>query len=131
MKLSLITHGQSVTMINRIPIRCHSHPSYFLRTLFTSRPAPKPNKIRTTALTTLFLISSGLFTVYYLDSRSAIHRYFFTPLLRYTLDAETAHKFALQVLRSGLGPKDWSNDDERLRTQVLSILTSRVYYNFE
>lgn len=64
------------------------------------------------------MLSTGLFAVYYFDARSAIHRYFLTPLLRYTLDAETGHKVAVELLRSGLGPKDPVSDDEKLAFEV-------------
>ncbi|KAI0929571.1 hypothetical protein AcV7_005064 [Taiwanofungus camphoratus] len=64
------------------------------------------------------VISTGLLAVYYFDSRSAIHRYFFTPLLRYALDAESSHKLAVKVIRSGLGPRDTQTDDERLKVEL-------------
>ncbi|SJL06465.1 related to Dihydroorotate dehydrogenase (quinone), mitochondrial [Armillaria ostoyae] len=88
------------------------------RTLFTrSSPIPQ-SPVRTGLYATVFAISTGLFAVYYFDSRSAIHRYVLTPLLRYSLDPETGHKFAVQVLRSGLGPKDVVADDERLKFEL-------------
>lgn len=73
---------------------------------------------RTAGYTALFALSAGLFTAYYLDARSAIHRYVFTPVLRYAFDAETGHKLAVKVLRSGLAPRDLIKDDESLRSQV-------------
>ncbi|KAF9499648.1 hypothetical protein BDN71DRAFT_1441806 [Pleurotus eryngii] len=76
------------------------------------------NPIRTGLYASALVVSTGLFVVYYLDSRSAIHRYFFTPLLRYAFDAETGHKFAVKVLRSGLGPRDVVADDDRLKLQL-------------
>lgn len=94
----------------------------YSRNLFTSRNVPPPNPFRTGAFATLFLVSSGLFAVYYLDARSAIHRYFFTPLIRYGLDAETGHKVAVKVLRTGWGPRDPLPDDERLQVEVSRIL---------
>ncbi|KAK2459703.1 hypothetical protein APHAL10511_008348 [Amanita phalloides] len=65
-----------------------------------------------------FTASVGLLTVYYLDARSAIHEYLLTPILRTTLDPETAHKFSLKVLRSGLAPKDHLPDHNRLAVQL-------------
>lgn len=56
--------------------------------------------------------------MYYLDARSALHRFVFTPLLRNTLDAEKSHRFALSVLKSGLAPRDPLPDDASLRTKV-------------
>jgi hypothetical protein len=79
---------------------------------------PTRSPVRTALYATTFAVSAGLFAVYYFDARSAIHRYFIAPLLRYALDAETGHKVAVKVLRSGLGPRDPLPDDERLRFQV-------------
>lgn len=91
-------------------------PALF-RSLFTRTPPPR-TPIRTGLYATVFVLSAGLFTIYYLDARSAIHRYVFAPLLRYTLDAETGHKVAVQVLKSGLGPRDPVEDDARLKSEV-------------
>jgi dihydroorotate dehydrogenase len=88
------------------------------RSLFTSRPAPTRTPLRTGLYATVFTLSAGLFAVYYFDARSALHRYLITPVLRYGLDAETGHKLAVKVLRSGLGPRDLLVDDERLRSEV-------------
>ncbi|KAF8920507.1 Dihydroorotate dehydrogenase-domain-containing protein [Mucidula mucida] len=87
------------------------------RTLFT-KAAPPPTPIRTGIYATVFTLSAGLFAVYYFDARSALHRYFLTPVLRYAVDAETGHQLAVKVLRSGLGPKDPLADDERLQTEL-------------
>lgn len=72
---------------------------------------------RTAVYATAFAASIGLFAVYYYDARSAIHRYVLTPVLRRTFDAETGHKIAVKVLRSGLGPRDPVQDDEILRSE--------------
>ena len=69
---------------------------------------------------TVFVISTGLFAVYYFDSRSAIHRYIITPTLRYALDPEASHRLAVRVLASGLGPRDTQADDERLKLEVFA-----------
>ena len=89
------------------------------RNLFTKNTPPSRSPVRTGLYATVLALSAGLFTVYYFDARSALHRYFITPILRRALDAETGHKFAVKVLRSGLGPRDPLSDDERLRSQVL------------
>jgi dihydroorotate dehydrogenase len=81
----------------------------------TARPA---SGLRTGIYSTLFVVSAGLFAVYYFDSRSAIHRYIFTPLLRNLVDAETSHNIAVKVLRSGLAPKDTQPDDDVLNFEV-------------
>lgn len=89
------------------------------QTRFVSTSTSATTKtLRRTVTTTLALVSGTVFAVYYFDSRSALHRYFVTPLLRYTLDPETSHKVAVKVLRSGFAPKDAGQDDERLSTQV-------------
>ena len=75
-------------------------------------------RFRRAVATTTILVSGTLFAFYCFDSRSAIHRYIVTPVLRRTLDPETSHKVAVKALRSGLGPKDKGVDDERLRAEV-------------
>ncbi|KAL5512872.1 URA9 [Sanghuangporus vaninii] len=75
-------------------------------------------RARRVVATTAVLVSGTLFAFYFFDARSAIHRYVFTPVLRYALDPETSHKVAVKVLRSGLGPKDKGVDDERLRAEL-------------
>jgi len=71
-----------------------------------------------TLYATAFVVSAGLFAVYYFDARSALHRFFLNPILRNTLDAETSHKVALKTLKSGLAPRDPLPDDKRLMTKV-------------
>lgn len=83
-----------------------------------STSAAESNPFRTGLYATVFVVSTGLFAAYYLDSRSAIHRYVLNPVLRYTLDAEASHKLAVKVLRSGLGPRDTQVDDEVLAINV-------------
>ncbi|KAI0081977.1 hypothetical protein K474DRAFT_1655880 [Panus rudis PR-1116 ss-1] len=83
----------------------------------SSRPLTS-SPLKTAAYTTLLALSTGLFLVYYYDSRSAIHRYVITPLLRYTLDPEKSHRLAVRVLESGLAPRDTQPDDEVLRVEL-------------
>lgn len=73
---------------------------------------------RRTLTASIALVSGTLFAAYYLDSRSALHRYVITPIMRHTLDPETAHKLAVKVLRTGWGPQDRGTDDVRLETKV-------------
>ncbi|KAI6113183.1 Dihydroorotate dehydrogenase-domain-containing protein [Pisolithus croceorrhizus] len=93
------------------------------RTLASSVPPSGSSRstLRTTSYTVLFAVSAGLFAAYYLDARSAIHRYVLTPVLRYTFDAETGHKIAVKVLRSGLGPRDIVKDDDVLRSEIFGF----------
>ncbi|KAJ7077833.1 Dihydroorotate dehydrogenase-domain-containing protein [Mycena belliarum] len=105
---------------------CHWHRSYYMFRQRAFRPAfarglstwtPR-TPIRTGIYGAVFALSAGLFTIYYLDARSAIHRYVFAPLLRYTLDPETGHRLAVQVLKTGLGPRDPVIDDTRLKSEL-------------
>lgn len=77
---------------------------------------------RRTLAASIVLASGTLFAAYYFDSRSAIHRYVVTPILRHALDPETAHKVAVKVLRTGWGPRDRGTDDVRLETEVCCCL---------
>jgi len=95
-----------------------SHSTHSTRNLFSKKGPVQQSKLRTALYTTSFALGAGLFAVYYFDARSAIHRYILTPLLRYVVDAETGHKIAVKVLRSGLGPRDPLQDDNRLRFQA-------------
>ncbi|TFK40001.1 Dihydroorotate dehydrogenase-domain-containing protein [Crucibulum laeve] len=88
------------------------------RTLFTKTTSAPRSPLRTSLYATAFVVSTGLFAVYYFDARSAVHRYVLTPVLRYTLDPETGHKLSVKVLRSGLGPKDPVVDDARLKFEL-------------
>lgn len=97
------------------------------RTLFSRAAPPPPNPLRTGLYATAFAITTGLFAVYYFDARSALHRYVITPIVRHSFDAETGHKIAVKVLRSGLGPKDPVPDDEKLEVEVrLQVKLSNV-----
>ena len=68
--------------------------------------------------TTAFVLSAGLFAVYYSDARSALHRYIVTPILRNAFDPEMGHKIAIKVLKSGLAPRDFAQDDKVLNCRV-------------
>jgi dihydroorotate dehydrogenase len=92
------------------------------RTLSTSHSSSASSSpLRTGLYAAGLLVSAGVLTVYYSDSRSAIHRYAVTPALRKIFDAETGHKIAVKALAYGLGPKDVVSDDERLSAQVYSF----------
>ncbi|KAL4066071.1 hypothetical protein J3A83DRAFT_4432950, partial [Scleroderma citrinum] len=91
---------------------------------FSSSSSSPSSRIRTTAYTALFAVSAGLFAAYYFDARSAIHRYVLTPILRHTFDAETGHRIAVKVLRSGLAPRDLVKDDDILRSEVFGLEVS-------
>lgn len=81
------------------------------------RPA---NSLRTAVYAGVVAVSTGLLAVYYFDSRSSIHRYVLTPLVRNLLDPEQGHKLAVMALRSGLAARDTQTDDDLLRCEVRS-----------
>ncbi|KAK6992214.1 Dihydroorotate dehydrogenase [Favolaschia claudopus] len=87
------------------------------RGIFT-RASPPRTPVRNALYGTIFVLSSGLFAIYWLDARSAIHRYAIPPLLRATLDAETSHKAAVKVLKSGLAPRDPIQDVQSLKAEL-------------
>jgi hypothetical protein len=68
-----------------------------------------------------FAAGLGLFSIYYLDSRSALHRYVLTPTLRALADAETGHKIAVKALKYGVAAKDKGEDDAVIHSEVRSI----------
>lgn len=107
---------------HRPKIKIPSIPSHSLtlsRTLFTKKTPPPPRSpIRTALYATALTVSLGLFTVYYLDARSGVHRYVFGPVIRFVLSPENGQKVAVKVLGSGLGSRDFGADDERLKVKV-------------
>ena len=76
------------------------------------------NPLRTAVYAGVFAVSTGLLAVYYFDSRSSIHRYVLTPLVRNLLDPEQGHKLAVMALRSGLAARDTQWDDKILECEV-------------
>ncbi|KAH7878954.1 Dihydroorotate dehydrogenase-domain-containing protein [Lentinula edodes] len=96
------------------PLKTHN----VSRNLFTKASPIRRSPITAGIYATALVLSTGLFAVYYFDARSALHRYVIMPVLRQTLDAETSHKIAVKVLRSGLGPKDPVTDDEHLMFEL-------------
>ncbi|KAI0701460.1 dihydroorotate dehydrogenase [Cerioporus squamosus] len=83
----------------------------------TSQPTSR-SSVKTAAYASLFVVSTGLFAIYYLDCRAAIHKYVVTPVIRHTLDPEAGHKLAVRVLSAGLAPRDPESDDEVLKTEL-------------
>lgn len=67
---------------------------------------------------TLFLFGSTFLVTYYLDSRSAIHRWVAMPFLHTFLDPETAQKLAIDLAQSGVAPRDYTGDEESLESDV-------------
>jgi hypothetical protein len=98
----------------RLPLAAHRYAS--------TAAHSRSSSWRTAAYVSLLAFSTGVVTVYYLDARSAVHRYVLTPVMRSVLNAEASHKFAVKVLRSGCGPKDPVPDDPRLGFEVCTFL---------
>lgn len=71
-----------------------------------------------------FLFGSTFLFTYYLDSRSAIHRWIAMPFLHNFLDPEEAQKLAIKLLQSGLAPRDYTFDDGSLKTEVRPYLST-------
>lgn len=84
----------------------------------SSSSAGASSTLRNTLSAVALIVSGTAVTAYYLDSRSALHRYAIPPLLRASLDAEQAHRFAVNALASGLAPKDLFSDDASLQTEI-------------
>ena len=85
LRASQTLHRPRSFLTHRRPVR---------RRLFNSvTPPPKPLQPLRTALSTAALLVGGTFLAfYYADSRSSIHRYLITPLVRNGFDAETGQK---------------------------------------
>ncbi|CAL1708361.1 unnamed protein product [Somion occarium] len=102
----------------RLVSRLYNHPVRITRRSASTSSTSISSPVRTGLYATVFTISAGLFAVYYFDSRSAIHRYVLTPVLRYALDPETGHKFAVKALGSGIAPRDTQPDDACLKAEI-------------
>ncbi|GBC02242.1 hypothetical protein RclHR1_04510014 [Rhizophagus clarus] len=76
------------------------------------------HKFRNFVIGTTSIIGTIFFIEYYFDSRAAIHKYLFMPLLRNITTPESSHKFAIWVFKWGLNAKDRLPDDERLSVEV-------------
>ncbi|KAF9908182.1 Dihydroorotate dehydrogenase (quinone), mitochondrial [Lobosporangium transversale] len=77
-----------------------------------------------TSKTINFILGTSIIAVgvvglsYGLDSRASIHKYVTIPLLHWTMDPETAHKFAIKTLKMGLSPWDTQQDDPSLEVKL-------------
>ncbi|KAI0666837.1 dihydroorotate dehydrogenase [Trametes maxima] len=93
-------------------------PSVSRRAASTVAQPPTRSYARTAAYASLLVVSSGIFAVYYFDSRASLHKYVVTPVIRYALDPETGHRLAVRVLGSGLAPRDQLSDDDILKVEL-------------
>ncbi|KAG8699175.1 Dihydroorotate dehydrogenase (quinone), mitochondrial [Ceratobasidium sp. 394] len=85
------------------------------------RVPPANSGFRSALTASTLVLGTGLFVVYYYDSRSAIHRWVIPPLMRATLDPEVSHRLAVRVLGTPFAPKDQSVDDEVLKCTIWDI----------
>jgi hypothetical protein len=123
-----VFHSQSIVRpVNRHVSPLHSSHRHLF--LFRRRPLYRP--VTTFGRTYLLLrnFTLGVVTIsvatfgalYFLDARSAAHRYIFTPALRLlTPDPEDAHRIAVLALKYGLHPKDNHTDEPQLAVEVSS-----------
>ena len=88
------------------------------RSLFSRAPPSPLTRVRQLTYLLLTLAGGTLAVAYYLDSRSAIHRWVAIPILKATTDPETAQKLAIKMLESGLAPRDLGTDDPVLKTEL-------------
>lgn len=117
-----------MSFLSRLP------PARILRPAQSIRHASTVTQVQSTTgaslkrgvYATVFVVGTTAFAIYYSDSRSAVHRWVIPPLSRTFLDAEAAHKVALAVLKSGLGPRDQFEDDERLKVEVIQSFLSML-----
>lgn len=103
----------SLRFVSRRPRLCSSFPAkqqLQQRTLFTSRKTPTP--VRNFFINTALLVGIGAGVYYATDARSAFLRYIVVPTIRWTMDAETAHRLAIDLMKAGISPVDRSKDAE-------------------
>ncbi|KAG0306497.1 Dihydroorotate dehydrogenase (quinone), mitochondrial [Dissophora globulifera] len=78
----------------------------------------------TTSRTINFLLGTGIIVggiagvAYGFDSRAGVHKYVIMPLIHKTMDAEPAHKAAIQIMKTGLSPRDTQPDDSSLEVKL-------------
>ncbi|KAK7207848.1 Dihydroorotate dehydrogenase-domain-containing protein [Myxozyma melibiosi] len=90
------TQHQSATLTSR-------------RTLFTRRKA-LASPVRNFLIGTSLLVGLGVGAYYVTDARSAALRYVVVPAIRWSTDAETAHRLAIDLMKAGISPVDRSDD---------------------
>ncbi|KAI0741482.1 hypothetical protein C8Q80DRAFT_1221523 [Daedaleopsis nitida] len=110
----------TTTLGLRSTVRTLRKPAVFLprRALSAAAQPTSRSSATNVVYASIFVLSTGLFAVYYSDCRAALHKYVVTPVIRHTLDAESAHKLAVRVLSSGFAPRDPLPDDQVLKTEL-------------
>ena len=102
----------------RAELVCRRSAASPLRNGYATASGQSANSFRRYVSLAAFVASGTFLTIYYIDSRSAIHRYLTMPLARAGLDPENGHAFAVKLLASGLGPRDLGVDNTSLLTEV-------------
>ncbi|TEB36652.1 dihydroorotate dehydrogenase [Coprinellus micaceus] len=112
--MSLIQRSSVRLLARRPPLTSLGRPT---STRFASTQA-NTSSARNLLYGAAFAAGLGLFSIYYLDSRSALHRYILTPTLRALVDAETGHKIAVKALKYGVAAKDEGEDDAVIHSEI-------------
>ncbi|KAG8936439.1 Dihydroorotate dehydrogenase (quinone), mitochondrial [Tulasnella sp. 418] len=84
----------------------------------TTAGASSNGRLRTAVSVAVLVTSGTLVGFYYIDSRSALHRYAVMPLIRAAMEPEMGHKFAVKVLATGLAPRDLKGDNESIAVEL-------------
>lgn len=72
------------------------------------------------------IVGASAFTYYAFDARAGFHEYVLCPLLRATLDAETAHKLGIELMKYGVAPK-LRGEDAKLELELEPLLGVDVF----
>lgn len=72
------------------------------------------------------ILGVSAFAYYALDARAGFHEYVLCPLIRATLDAETAHKFGIEAMKYGLAPR-LRGEDKLLEDKLEPLLGVEVF----
>ncbi|SGZ49477.1 CIC11C00000001062 [Sungouiella intermedia] len=72
------------------------------------------------------LVGASAFTYYAFDARAGFHEYVLCPVLRATLDAETAHKLGIELMKYGVAPK-LRGEDKKLELELEPLLGVSVF----
>lgn len=72
------------------------------------------------------IVGVSAFAYYALDARAGFHEYVLCPLIRATMDAETAHKFGIEAMKYGLAPR-LRGEDKLLEDKLEPLLGVDVF----
>ncbi|KAI8351638.1 Dihydroorotate dehydrogenase-domain-containing protein [Mortierella sp. GBAus27b] len=100
-------------------------PTAIVRPTSAIRHYATVRKEHTSASRTInFILGAGIIVggvvgvAYGFDSRASIHKWGFVPLLHWTMGPETAHKFGIKLLKTGISPRDTQEDDPSLEVKL-------------